>query len=550
MNKIVNKTLSLILSVLLVVPVFPAFSGIIAFAVKGTPDTSWYNAIDLEFEISTSDQLAGLAELVNNKIDNFDGKTITLIADIDLSAYGEYWNVGKGWVPIGEYEWQNERPFKGIFDGNNKIIDGLFINDSYVGDHTGGAFGTVSGRAGLFGYIENGTVKDLGVRDCLIQSPAVAGDEYLLATPLAGGIAAAISSTRIENCYVKGVVIGSWNVGGLIGSAEENSIINNSYSNSTVIGDGNLGGLVGGVYGSSITNSYIIGNVSGSSERIGGVAGYLAFDGNVSNCYVIGSVNGDSNFVGGVAGDVYGSSVENCYSVSIVNAGGVYVGGVVGFLTDIWSGDSWNYSSVINCVALNPNISGEPARRVVSCHYGLEGILSGNRAFEDMIVIINDEYCQEIYPIDKGHDKADGEDISKVQTLSAMFWTDTMNWSEEVWDITDGRLPILKNVGGLQTTGIISVAPDTNNNQVTVNLISPWTSDAVLIVAVYNDQKLLRIKTKPITQSGNIIVEDIEIPVVEGTVVKAMMWNNTSDMVPLCEAKAKVMHDDNWDDIL
>ena len=51
------------------------------------PDTRWYNA-GSSFTISTADQLAGLAELVNGG-NEFKGKTITLGAAIDLSAYGK-----------------------------------------------------------------------------------------------------------------------------------------------------------------------------------------------------------------------------------------------------------------------------------------------------------------------------------------------------------------------------------------------------------------------------------------------------------------------------
>jgi len=59
-----------------------------------TPDTTWYNAEDTLFVIETIEELYGLAKLVNDKTDDFEGKTIKLDADIDLTS--------AVWIPIGE----------------------------------------------------------------------------------------------------------------------------------------------------------------------------------------------------------------------------------------------------------------------------------------------------------------------------------------------------------------------------------------------------------------------------------------------------------------
>ena len=47
--------------------------------------TSWYNASQSSFTISTAEQLAGLAQLVNSGT-NFSGKTVALASDIDLAG--------------------------------------------------------------------------------------------------------------------------------------------------------------------------------------------------------------------------------------------------------------------------------------------------------------------------------------------------------------------------------------------------------------------------------------------------------------------------------
>ena len=63
----------------------------------GTADTSWYTSAPdaSEYLISTAEQLAGLAQLVNDKATPvlFGGKTIYLDNDLDLS--------GTQWTPIG-----------------------------------------------------------------------------------------------------------------------------------------------------------------------------------------------------------------------------------------------------------------------------------------------------------------------------------------------------------------------------------------------------------------------------------------------------------------
>ena len=63
----------------------------------GSADTSWYtdHKTDTEYHFTTAEQLAGLAQLVNDKTASvsFEGKTIYLDNDLDLS--------GCQWTPIG-----------------------------------------------------------------------------------------------------------------------------------------------------------------------------------------------------------------------------------------------------------------------------------------------------------------------------------------------------------------------------------------------------------------------------------------------------------------
>ena len=105
-------------------------------------DINWYNDSESSFKISTPEQLAGLAQLVNGG-NTFEGKTITLANDIVLNEgvlkeNGELNGDGsnfKQWTPIGEGFQRSDTylfffQFKGTFDGNGHTVSGIYINNS------------------------------------------------------------------------------------------------------------------------------------------------------------------------------------------------------------------------------------------------------------------------------------------------------------------------------------------------------------------------------------------------------------------------------------
>ena len=247
-------------------------------------------------------QLKSLADQVNAG-DDKSGKYYKLADNIDLSAYGAGYASGAGWTPIGS---NSTYRFRGHFDGDGKTVSNLFINRS------GGEY------IGLFGYIDGGEVKNLGVR---IADPGggaagVTGFFYV------GGVAGYVLNSSITNCYVTGNVIGNEFVGGVVGCVYTNS---------------------------SVSNCYTTGNVEGNID-IGGVAGWVGDNSNVSNCYATGDVTGIGTtygfWIGGVAGRLNDSTLSNCYATGTVSGIRV-VGGVVG---------ASDNSTVSNCAALNPAI--------------------------------------------------------------------------------------------------------------------------------------------------------------------------------------------------
>ena len=144
-------------------------------AAINTEHIDWFlnNRDSDTYQIGSAEELKGLAELVNGKARNaedelvgavdFDGSTIMLGNSISLED--------QEWTPIGD----SEKAFKGNFDGNGYIIEGLKIvkTENY---------------AGLFGNT-TGTIKNLGVIGNIKSSEDKKGG----ISGYAGGI--------IENCF-------------------------------------------------------------------------------------------------------------------------------------------------------------------------------------------------------------------------------------------------------------------------------------------------------------------------------------------------------------
>ncbi|MBR7151823.1 MAG: hypothetical protein IKD02_05755 [Clostridia bacterium] len=307
-----RKITGLLLSVMMIVTVFGAFSLCASAAEKAAPgtwgeyvpDTNTYTyadfspfnastnggktgAKDSPYEISTSAQLAALAALVNRYDGNateltgindstattstFSGKFIKLSKDIDLS--------GKPWIPIGIDGSHNV--FSGIFDGAGYTVKGLTIGSSASPNQE-------LKYVGLFGYVQYNP-GDLGLGYNFIQNLHVSGAIY---SSVSGGNGSA---------------------GGVVGYLASNSYVLDCHSNVTVSGVSYVGGVVGTNDGGTVLRCYNTGSVSGS-EYVGGVVGRNMISSAVQHCYNTGSVSG-SEYVGGVVGS-NNDNVQNCYYLS------------------------------------------------------------------------------------------------------------------------------------------------------------------------------------------------------------------------------------------
>ena len=355
----------------------------------GNDDTSWYNETSTEFEISTAEQLAGLAKLVNNG-NNFSGKTILLTADIvlnDTSDWEDWENSApkNSWSSIGSNSGNSKNPFSGTFDGQGHTVSGIYIDSE---DYSLGLFGE-----------NKGTIKNIGVTESYIKG-------YFAAST--GGVCGCNDSGTISNCYNSGTVNGTGDyasTGGVCGVNANGGTISNCYNSGTVSETGTdytyVGGVCGGNYSGTISNCYNSSTVNGN-ECVGGVCGYNTdtisncyntgtvsgigdfsntggvcgknYGGTIFNCYNSGTVNGNG-YIGGVCGDNYGGTISNCYNSGIVN-GGSYVGGVCGYNIGGTISNCYN-SGTVNGNGYIGGVCGYNYSGTISNNYYMEGTATG-----------------------------------------------------------------------------------------------------------------------------------------------------------------------------
>ncbi len=153
-------------------------------AWTGNFDYSWYDADATELTIANADQLAAFSAIVggmNEKTrDSFAGKTVKLIADINLADDEANNDEGKIFYPIGYYNSDGTyertevsitsgfKTFEGTFDGNGHTISNFYQNtwemkgDNEYYDRT---LQYYRDGMGLFGKVYGGTVKNLTVKN-------------------------------------------------------------------------------------------------------------------------------------------------------------------------------------------------------------------------------------------------------------------------------------------------------------------------------------------------------------------------------------------------
>jgi len=275
---------------------------------KGEFDYNWYDAEETELEIANADQLAGFGAIVggmaegieiavddndDEKRDSFAGKTVKLIADVNLGDIEKNNNEKLIFYPIGYYNstgsyekkdggsvTSSVKSFEGKFDGAGHTVANFYQNTwEMFGDYNDGYSGTPNyykDGMGLFGYVMNGTVKNLTVDNFSSDG------EF---TPTGVIAAFADGDSNFENIAITNCNPRVYNTGngGIIGIAGDTGAANDDHitlKNITVDNSNKISALWGSwdVACGGLVGMYR-GNVDGNGDATGDT---ISFD----NCHV------------------------------------------------------------------------------------------------------------------------------------------------------------------------------------------------------------------------------------------------------------------------
>ena len=283
------------------------------------------------YQIAMPEQLAKLARDINagkfNEV--YNGEHFKLMTDIDLSAHR--------WIPIGRGMKSLSRTvFTGYFDGNEKVITGMYVDESET-----------YSSAGLFGCVIGSKIKDLTIEDAYVKTESNPGCREGAGILIGAAQSGSGIYPNIKNCFVSGIVESSdATTGGLVGNSSDGTyedctadveirgvysaggfvgedcigIYRNCTAKGDVSGTLHVGGFAGHMERSNIDYCFAQGKVTASDTNAGGFAGYLEHSIVINDCIATGDVKstfqGDNPNVGGFAGKVDVSMGEGAVSNS------------------------------------------------------------------------------------------------------------------------------------------------------------------------------------------------------------------------------------------
>ncbi len=233
--------------------------------------------------VSTVEEFVSFRNKVNSGA-NFEGKTITLMNDLDLSNVCSE-TIGD-WEPIG-----TTTAFAGTFNGNGHKISEIYINNNKQ-------------KQGLFANVSRGKIENLTVEG------KISAGQFL------GGICANINNGILQRCINKIEIIGKATV------SEYNGVV---------------GGIVGNAY-----NTQLLKCINNANMTVyacsGGIVGFATAS-NIENCYNTGNIIGTGQYIngeidiGGIAGSIMGNTINNCYNIGNIKTNTSYtvIGGIIGY---------------------------------------------------------------------------------------------------------------------------------------------------------------------------------------------------------------------------
>ena len=285
---------------LLVMAILMPYGG--AWAQTAIPPSEGDGSTDHPYIITKAAELAWFRNEVNR--DGGNTSACAKIADnvevIDMSTVCHAADASKN---LGELSWEPigvGNAYTGTFDGSGKTISNLYIKAE-------------NQQAGLFGYTFQSTIKNLTFENANVTNTEL----YTGILVGKAGYQTTLQNIKISTnkCQVIG---GKDYTGGIAGSLDGNAY--NCVNYATVQGIEDVGGLFGyyNRAGNSMTACANYGNVTATSNTVGGLVGYYS-SGTIQDCANYGNIEGTYN-VGGMAGYVSKGKMQNVFCYGNVSA--------------------------------------------------------------------------------------------------------------------------------------------------------------------------------------------------------------------------------------
>ena len=300
------------------------------------------------YQVKTAEQLSCFAKSVNNGT-TYEGQYIKQTKNIKLNDHlidqviaGDLSNAHV-WISAGDYRLDPAPYFAGTYDGDDKIISGLYITDDSVSPYQYGNY------KGLFGYAVNATFKNMELSDV-----------YMINTTGNYGYTGALlgygyKNLTLDNIKTYGAGNLKGNSAGIVsyfnGNREGGFTLNRVENNIDLYFSESGSGIIYYAEGipSSTTPNVVIKNTknngnfyytSGSSSMFGGILGRLNGSPNVlvANSGNTGNFTFDErigSMFGGIGGEWNSTKItlENCYNTgNFTNTGATFSGGIMGGL--------------------------------------------------------------------------------------------------------------------------------------------------------------------------------------------------------------------------
>ena len=320
----------------------------------GTLDTAWYDGTKASYELTTAEQLAGFASLVNAGND-FANVTVNLMTDIDLNNLA--------WTPIAT----GARSSGTIASGSN-VFAGTFNGNDWSIKHLSLAAASEDDAVGLFGIV-TGTVANVNVVSSMVET----------ASENAGLIAGLVVGGKIENCTTAAdcSITAVDGAGGIVGRMLAEGDIIDCVNNAAVTGTKGTASASGIVSKAYYTKTGKVMNIVGCKNNgeikgyyAGGIVALSAY--NITNCVNNGKVVGTE--AGGIVAEQnYNGTVSGCENNGEVYSTSNVAGGIVGWAR--LQGANGNYQVADGIKVLNNTNNGKVTTANLNAGGGLAGIV-------------------------------------------------------------------------------------------------------------------------------------------------------------------------------